>query len=440
MKIKSFTHLNPWSFSFMLFGFGYVGLLVSDSSKSQQLTIPYRLLVLGIACSILLCRLLCNNKQLHTLDLHHSIIESEKQTLNHRSRLPLSRKTPHILIYIFVAAYSTKFFLDVYGNSLFYGSYTYYLSFWFLICLLPGITFSLMDWNKPWRYLLSSHVALTGLSLLMLLKISALQNTPFIAHGRFAGAALNPILLGAFSGSSILISTYVLLSSRFLMAAGFRERKVRAIIASCILSTFIGSYFLIAAASRGPIFATLICVVIAILVYANKRPIYTMCFSIVSFFFAFDVVIPFIASRGLINLRRLQSFNKDYDGSRADLINKSAELFFSSDYNFFLGYGVELPNYGYPHNIIVESFVSTGFFGGCLFLLICIVTFFRSLRLLLYFKQWGWLGLLFIFYFVLALISGSIYGSYFFWYLLFAVNALCKKLSVGSALSRSMQC
>lgn len=437
MKVKSLTYLNPYLFSFILFGYGYVGLLVTDSSQSQQLTIPYRLSVLCIASTILLARSVFASKESKLVKIKIEKDSKMASRLNNTSAL--NKKFSKILILIFIAIYSIKFFFDVYGSSLFYGSYVYYLSFWFLICLLPGTTFSLIDWSKPWIYLLSSQVTLAGLSLLMLSRISTLQNSSFIAHGRFAGAALNPILLGAFSGLSILISVYALLSSKLLLRSGVKKKQYRFVSVSCILSLPISSYFLIASASRGPMLSTLLCLAILLLCYANKRPLYTIISSALGLFLVLEIILPFIQAKGLISLERLWYFNENYEGSRVDLLNRSVELFLANDYNFFVGYGVEIPNYGYPHNVIVESFVSTGFFGGCLFTLICIITLAQSMRLLVYFKLWGWIGLLFIFNFLLALISGSLYGSYFFWYLLFAVNGLCTRLSVSNSLLHKMR-
>jgi O-antigen ligase len=104
---------------------------------------------------------------------------------------------------------------------------------------------------------------------------------------------------------------------------------------------------------------------------------------------------------------------------RAFRFNEGLELISS---NLAFGYGLELPNGGYPHNLIIESFLSLGIVGGFLFTYIYLYGIFRAVRLI---KLNGHVNEIFSYFYiqrcVMALSSGNLYASSIFWYLLFYV-------------------
>src|SRR5205807_9266535 len=77
----------------------------------------------------------------------------------------------------------------------------------------------------------------------------------------------------------------------------------------------------------------------------------------------------------------------------------------------------------YPHNVVVESFMATGVFGGIAFTLLLSATCFQAWRLLIYNPARAWLGVLFFHALVASLFSGALYLSYQLWYLIGAVVA-----------------
>lgn len=76
---------------------------------------------------------------------------------------------------------------------------------------------------------------------------------------------------------------------------------------------------------------------------------------------------------------------------------------------------------GYPHNLVLESFMAVGIFGGVLFVLILLLCVFKSIMLLVRDPAYGWIGLLFVQRAVGGMFSGSLYTSNEFWYMVAAV-------------------
>jgi hypothetical protein len=139
-----------------------------------------------------------------------------------------------------------------------------------------------------------------------------------------------------------------------------------------------------------------------------------------------------------INYNRLLQFDDYYDatdnstvqtevysGSRKDLIALSYKIIAEGDFlSFLIGSRLELPRFGYPHNLLIEAVLSTGIIGGTLFLIMFIGCFIKSIKILINNNPWGWLGLLYIQYAVQSLASGSLYTSNVFWHLSFILICL----------------
>jgi O-Antigen ligase len=407
MSLKTF--FNAVSFSIILFGYALVAVLVSGIGQSQALTIPYRILVLSISFYFIYIKFFKKNN-----DLIEKFLDSKTYFK--------SRETIRIfpLVAVFCVMYSFRFFNDVYGKKLYFGNDQYYFSFLFLISWIPSISFLTIDMSKPKEYLHIAQLTLISFGLLMLSRLSVLQaSIAYTAQGRLSSEALNPISLGYYSGSLILISVYIILKSK----------DNSNILLTRILpfaSLPLGLYFLLAAASRGPLLSTIICLMI-MFISSGKKLLYVGIPSVmIGFYLIVDFILPLLGKGGS-NLDRLVSTNDPSAESRGDLVSISLQKFGENWHNTFFGYGVELPKYGYPHNIVVESFLSTGIVGGCIFSLICLVVLLRAVDLVMCRDPWSWVGIFYIQVFIMALVSGSIYAASAFWYLLFAVNVLWNK-------------
>lgn len=409
MSLKTF--FSAASFSIILFGYALVAVFVSGVGQSQALTIPYRMLVLLISLYFIYIKFFKQN---------NDPIENFLNSKTYFKSREMIRIFP--LITVFCVIYSFRFFNDVYGKKLVFGNDQYYFSFLFLISWIPSISFLMIDMKRPREYLYITQFMLLSFGLIMLSRLSVLQSTlAYTAQGRLSSEALNPISLGYNSGSLILVSAYILLNNSKDIVNNLFTRIV------LFGSIFLGLYFLLAAASRGPLISTIIPLLI-IFISSGKKVLYAGIPSVLlgSYIFV-DFVLPLLQGKGGSDLSRLSSTHDKSAEVRSDLINISLQKFSENWHNTLFGYGVELPGHGYPHNIIVESFLSTGIVGGGIFSLICLVVLIRSIHLVMCQDSWSWVGILYIQILILAIVSGSIYSTSAFWYLLVAVNNLWNK-------------
>ncbi len=408
MKLEKFW--NAAAFSFIMFGYGLVAIFVTDSKQSQALTVPYRAAVLLISLYYIYNKFFKKNK-----DPIDQFLDS-KQYFKSRESI---RIFP--LIMVFMIMYSFRFFNDVYGNTVFSGNYQSYFFYLYLISWIPSLSFLMIDLKRSKEYLLTAQFTLLSLAILMTTRLSALRESQLgAAQGRLSSEALNPISLGVFSGSLIIIAVYILLEKK-----GSENWLLTRVIPS--ISIVLGLFFLIAAASRGPIISTAVCLLL-LLVSSGKKVLYVGIPTVLTGFYVIvDFILPSLQGKGGSNLDRLTSAGGQSTDARTDLIGKSFELFSKNWHNTIFGYGVEIPKEGYPHNLIVESFLATGVIGGCIFSLICLVAMIRALDLVMSHDPWSWVAVLYVQSFLMGLSSGSLFASAPFWYLLFSVNVLWNK-------------
>lgn len=414
MITKALNKLKFFSFPFILYGYGLVAIFVTDSSISYTFSAPYRVVVLLI-CFILITPIFLqqvNNGSVKINSRHKSNNKPAK-------RIPKKSLKLLLLIKVFIFIYSLRLVHDVFIIKLVYGDYFYYLSFWFFISLIPCSIFLNIDWKKPSKYLSYTKIFLNFFLLLLFFQFSILMTSNFsLGAGRLGGEAINPITLGIYCGSVILVSAYTILFNTW------RQKNIFNLILN-IVTILIGFFFLISTASRGPIISTILC--LAILFFSSgKKAIYIgiptlICSTIPIFYY----IVPLLEKKGDFALNRYSQFN---DSLRSTLLELSFKKIIETPFGFLFGSTLELPNHGYPHNLVIESFLSTGVIGGLLFSLICLVSIKRSLALLFSHHPWSWVGILFIQSFMLSLASGSLYGSSTFWYLLIATNYVWSKV------------
>jgi len=119
------------------------------------------------------------------------------------------------------------------------------------------------------------------------------------------------------------------------------------------------------------------------------------------------------------------TYNDDYEIGDAWSRNKLISLAFSSvlqNNNLLAGSGLELPSgHAYPHNLLVESLLTTGIIGALIFMVLLIGCIIKSIKILIKSDSWGWLALIYLQYAVVGMFSGSLYASNTFWYLTFGI-------------------
>jgi O-Antigen ligase len=399
MKLLSIFKPSVFVFGITLCGYGVISFFVSASETSQVVTIPYRLVVLVANLILLLFNL-------------RIIYPKKKRVI---STLPrFYNRSIFLLLCFFLLVCSSRMVYDIFLriDLVLYQDPSQYLIFWFLIILIPSINFLFLDESEADKYLLVTwifHLLMGVLSLL----INPTQSSEFFADkGRLSGVALNPISLGQYGSSLCLLSLFLWFRGKEILA-----RKWNLIY---LVSASIGMTVVMLAASRGPI----ICLVLSTLLLiftsgvTRLRTVSTVAFLMLSVAFA----SIFALDRGSSVFDRLLLIQDELDSTgvgRGSLYETTFDVIRN---NLLTGCGIQLPDGGYPHNFILESFLPFGLIGGISFILVFSYACIKSICLLNNVKnKWGWVGLIFIQYSISSLSSGSLYSSYVFWYLLFAV-------------------
>jgi O-antigen ligase len=400
MQLLSGIQVNAMIFGFTLCGYGVISFLVADSEKSQSVTIPYRVLVLLLNLILVLYNL--------------KVIYPEKRNLSFNTLACLLRKTEIISTLFFVSCYSFRVVYDVFVRTdiLLWQEPQQYILFWFFITLIPSLNFLFLDDSKYEHYLIISwlfHCLIGGL---------AIFSSPSLSDnytGRLSEVALNSISLGQFGTSLFLLS--MILWLRYSAILGFAYRKWYFLYP---VGSVIGIITTMLSGSRSSITASLICFSL-ILFTAKTTGFKTILFGMF-LLLAVGLSAIYSLSQGSLFIDRMFLFKDEFDPTgtgRGFIYDKTLKTISEC---IVAGCGIELPGGGYPHNLILESFLPFGFVGGALFIGIVGFALRKALGLLFDLKsKWSWLGILFIQYTILGLSSGSLYGSSVFWYLLFAI-------------------
>jgi hypothetical protein len=419
-------------FGFALFGYGSISFLVNDPSVSRVVTVPYRLIILLLSFFVIL----------------YSIVKENKKLYNYQTQSVFKIKTLSQLIlfflFIFIFVYSIRLSFDLSNldNFLIRPSNEYLLN-WFGICLLPGLSFLFIHPKQSENYLYCSWFFLLITSLLALF-INKQESIVFIQQGRLSGAAFNSILLSHYGVSLVLLSTFIFFSTsissinlsvrwRAILSLKTIKKSMKSKIHLniylsffCLLTIFLGCFVILLASSRGPILAAIFCVVLLIIGARKNHVKLSKLLTMVTIGFSGLVIASYMALQlGSSFLDRISGiFAQDsslnsIDSIRSNFLQSSNTLIWD---NFILGYGLELPGTGYPHNLVVEAFLSTGFLGGIIFTIVYFYSIGKAIFLIMNdWEQWGWLGLIYVQYAIGAMLSGALYSSSTFWYLLFAV-------------------
>jgi len=206
-----------------------------------------------------------------------------------------------------------------------------------------------------------------------------------------------------------------------------------------ILSMLLGIVIVSVSGSRGPLVALIVCLLLFILTQVNTRRRF------VFFFLAIILVITMYII--MINIQEVSSFRPL---SRIDsLTNLSADISFENRikrYKLAINQFLLSPILGnslviaetkdYPHNIIIEAFMSLGVVGA--FLLIAIILkSIKSAFFVLKTKTSIWVSLIYIQFLIGAMVSGSLFTNTDFWFwsiIIISVNSSLK-LSKGQKTS-----
>ena len=324
-----------------------------------------------------------------------------------------SISAPFIAFLVFWIFYIARLYADTQNENILLSKESYEYWFWAIGgSLLPALGFA----TSRKEIVLTNALKLTYILIFLALLVTSLTgNTIATASdgfefetGRLKISSLNSISLG-HAGLTLAIASYWILRQQE------REKYNMASLVANTIGITLGIYILFASASKGPILSFIAVVFIFIASLSLRKFIYT-----------FPLII-IILSLTVFALLEIENYTKFQLMSR--IINSAddegsvgARL---TSFNGGIAQFLENPLFGssleekitrsYPHNVLIESYMSTGIIGGLAFTILIFFGVYSSYKILSFKLKSGWIGLIFIQYLVGAQFSGSIYGSTNLW-------------------------
>ena len=300
----------------------------------------------------------------------------------------------------------------------------------FAFVLLPTLPMfaGLNPWSTKWGFRLLTGITAVSLAL-VLMQLSELAVLLQEAGAiRFSLEKLNPISVGYLGATMVVLS-----------AVGvFRPSRNRVALVNQAFFALCGAagvFTLVIAASRGPAIAIAVAMLIYCLVpFRPGRAVVGLGLigagavgvSIVRRFvlarYEFDIYSRFLdAAEGYDNSANARE--EAYAGAWQQFINNP----------FFGDAIVERSTGGYPHNLILEALMATGFLGGIAYILMVGLMAVAALRLLNREDGYEWLALLAIVFGLSGMFSGTHYTSDIQWLTLVLVTVTEIKLRSSAA-------
>jgi O-antigen ligase len=246
-----------------------------------------------------------------------------------------------------------------------------------------------------------------------------------VSNGRYdANTTINSIMYGQTGCALALISIL-----------GFANNK-KGILKVLFLLTFIlGVVSIGKAGSRSPV---IVLAIVSLFYFVARGGIYKSVLIVASVVTALIIfinqIITFLESIGSSLTVRLASMIYEKDTSGRDGLYQNAwnlikeSPFFGSFYVIRSGIGAG----GYPHNFLLEVFMATGLFGGIPFIILLIVSIYRSFKLIKSKHQGSWIAVLYLQIVVYGMFSTGLYTSQDFWVLLFFIISMNRALVMKS--------
>jgi O-antigen ligase len=316
---------------------------------------------------------------------------------------------PFYLFLLFWALYACRLIYDlsIADGYIEYGkSNSEYFQLAFGVAFVPAIGIIYADFNKlDFDFIL---VWVYRVLFLVLLIAIVLRTGSTVTARSTGGLEIGVLLYGQYGTTLCLLSLFMLMKNSVTLKSIFY-----------IVGFIIGFITIFVSASRSPFLALIIATLMFI--FIRKGGVRTLFVSLILFcffyFFFFDIaqlLNNYYPSSFLGRL--LYAVNEGESGGRESLFAHGFNEFID---NPFFGNAMLLQtglNRGkYPHNLIIEAFMATGFLGGIIFTL-WILKCVTSLKKIVSknFNQ-SWIGLLFIQFLIFGMFSGSLFSSNLFW-------------------------
>lgn len=348
-------------------------------------SIPFRALILIIALIVIIKRLLMRDK------IHFRLFD--------------------VIWWIFWILYISRITIDGFFDPEalrlpIIQYYAYALGF----AMIPALSLSVCP----------DHAALRrSLYLIIILGVIGIIFNMCVIHGhQILDITMNRIeskTLNAISFSHLGVTVFIL--SMWVLTCSDTRGFLKSLF--FILALLIGASAALAGASRGPLLALVLTLTVVIyLGIKNWRASNSFRFSFVIVIFLSGLAFLLTSNDTILAFRRVQE-SMFSDDTRWNLYIDGMKLLLA---NPILGAGIE-PLGFYPHNVILESFILSGFFSGIIFIAIISFSFLYVIRIIVYDPKSSWISLLYVQFVAGAMFSGALYDSASMWIIISLVNS-----------------
>lgn len=231
------------------------------------------------------------------------------------------------------------------------------------------------------------------------------------------GMLVGPHLVSYVGGLLACLSIWSLFLKLYFPGRLFR--------ASLLTSSSIGVFLMVFGASRGALLAA-VGSVLFMLVCLKGVPLKRFLGHFLTILVAGSIAALYSSGQGDFSFwARMDTLLFQVDGSLSEVGGGRGEIWKNSIFQFIdnilFGDGlVESKSQNFPHNSIIESFMTTGVIGGGCFLALIIMGLRSSVSLLKSKSPSSWISLIYLFYLIQGQVSNPIY-RYEFWFCLMAV-------------------
>lgn len=371
----------------LIVGFLFIGTVPKILGLSENsLAVQYRIVVLGLSLFFISSAIF--TKRIYKINLK-----------------------PALLFFVFWVFYSIRVINDLYINPI--GLFpetspSEYLQFAFGVTLIPSISLLLIvqtykidiTWILKWLYIV----------LLLTLSIALNFRAGSEISGRSSGELnIGIILFGHYGATLAILSVYRLA----------REKTNLTSKVFYIFGFIIGFVGIFVSASKGPFVALiLVLVLFFILWYGSVKSAFIIAFFAILLSLYYIEIVSFLNQYFNSNFldRLLYTVEVGEDEARGSLLSVAFNEFVE---NPFFGNAMLIQKDGitgsYPHNIIVEAFMATGFFGGMVFVFFVIKCIKTTINIIPNHSAITWIALLFMQYFIFGMFSKNLYANDLFW-------------------------
>ncbi|NHF61380.1 O-antigen ligase family protein [Flavobacteriaceae bacterium TP-CH-4] len=322
-------------------------------------------------------------------------------------------------LFVFTAfVYFINMFIDIFMQSYPIGIGSAFDLFSFLVSILIALSFR---YDKDFCSNESFYTFIITLGIGLIIAFFLAQKSPPPLKGRFdANSTVNTINYGQMGCALCIIALYGLVNKTF---------KWSKLIFSLLFC--LGALSIMKAGSRSPIVVLL--VVTTIYTFARWGMLRGLLVSaslglLVYLSLDFLVEIGQSVDSGLAD-RVVNALEKKETSGRDQIYANALRLFRESPlFGDFYLISSGIGRNGYPHNFFLEAFITTGLLGGIPFVIMTMIAFVKSYRLLLNGHKSSWIVLMFLQLLIYGMFSSALYSSQDFWALcLFVLSVPIKE-------------